>query len=46
MEKFLEVYDNLERAVQQAGGEENVHKKGMEMIFFLAHDLFSSFGGS
>ena len=33
VEKFLEVYDNLERAVQQAGGEENVHKKGMEMIF-------------
>ena len=32
VEKFLEVYDNLERAVQQAGGEENVHKKGMELI--------------
>lgn len=31
--KFLEVYDNLERAVSQAGDEENVHKKGMEMIF-------------
>ena len=31
--KFLEVYDNLERAVGQAGDEENVHKKGMEMIF-------------
>ena len=31
--KFLEVYDNLERAVQQAGDEDNVHKKGMEMIF-------------
>ncbi len=31
--KFLEVYDNLERAVAQAGDEENVHKKGMEMIF-------------
>ena len=31
--KFLEVYDNLERAVTQAGDEENVHKKGMEMIF-------------
>ena len=38
VEKFLEVYDNLERAVQQAGGEENVHKKGMEMIF---HQLIS-----
>ena len=31
--KFLEVYDNLERAVSQAGDEENAHKKGMEMIF-------------
>ena len=31
--RFLEVYDNLERAVAQAGDEENVHKKGMEMIF-------------
>ncbi len=31
--KFLEVYDNLERAVTQAGDEDNVHKKGMEMIF-------------
>ena len=33
IKSFLEVYDNLERAVQQAGDEENVHKKGMEMIF-------------
>lgn len=33
IKRFLEVYDNLERAVQQAGDEENVHKKGMEMIF-------------
>ena len=31
--KFLEVYDNLERAVGLAGDEENVHKKGMVMIF-------------
>lgn len=30
---FLDVYDNLERAVSQAGDDENVHKKGMEMIF-------------
>ena len=36
--KFLEVYDNLERAVGQPGDEENVHKKGMEMIF---HQLIS-----
>ena len=38
IKSFLEVYDNLERAVQQAGDEENVHKKGMEMIF---HQLIS-----
>ena len=31
--KFLEVYDNLERAVAQPGDEDNAHKKGMEMIF-------------
>ena len=31
--KFLEVYDNLERAVAQQGDEDNAHKKGMEMIF-------------
>ena len=36
--KFLEVYDNLERAVGQPGDEDNVHKKGMEMIF---HQLIS-----
>ena len=34
--KFLEVYDNLERAVSQEGDEDNVHKKGMTMIF---HEL-------
>ena len=31
--QFLEVYDNLERAVSQPGDEDNAHKKGMEMIF-------------
>ena len=31
--KFLDVYDNLERAATQAGDEENVHKQGMVMIF-------------
>ena len=38
LSKFLEVYDNLERAVNQPGDEDNVHKKGMEMIF---HQLIS-----
>ena len=36
IQKFLEVYDNLERAVSQEGDEDNVHKKGMTMIF---HEL-------
>ena len=27
--KFLEVYDNLERAASQTGDEDNVHKQGM-----------------
>ena len=31
--RFLEVYDNLERAVSQPGDEDNAHKKGMAMIF-------------
>ena len=31
--KFLDVYDNLERAVMQEGDEDNAHKKGMVMIF-------------
>ena len=31
--KFLEVYENLERAATQEGDEDNAHKKGMVMIF-------------
>ena len=42
--KFLEVYDNLERAVQQAGDEENVHKKGMEMIFHQLTNVLEKMG--
>ena len=30
---FLDVYDNLERAVATGGYEESPHKKGLEMIF-------------
>ena len=33
LSKFLEVYDNLERAVMQEGDDDNAHKKGMVMIF-------------
>ena len=42
--KFLEVYDNLERAVQQAGDEENIHKKGMEMIFHQLEGVLKKLG--
>ena len=41
---FLDVYDNLERAVQQTGDEENVHKKGMEMIFHQLENVLEKLG--
>ena len=42
--KFLEVYDNLERAVQQSGDEDNVHKKGMVMIFHQLQSVLEKLG--
>ncbi len=42
--KFLEVYDNLERAVTQAGDDDNVHKKGMEMIFHQLQGVLEKLG--
>ena len=42
--KFLEVYDNLERAVSQEGDEDNVHKKGMEMIFHQLEGILEKLG--
>ena len=42
--KFLEVYDNLERAVMQEGDEENVHKKGMTMIFHELQGILEKLG--
>ena len=33
VEAFLDVYDNLVRAVATPGGEDSPHKKGLEMIF-------------
>lgn len=42
--KFLEVYDNLERAVTQAGDNDNVHKKGMEMIFHQLQGILEKLG--
>ena len=41
---FLEVYDNLERAVSHAGDEDNVHKKGMEMIFHQLEGVLEKLG--
>ena len=42
--KFLDVYDNLERAVSQSGDEENAHKKGMEMIFAQLQGVLEKMG--
>ena len=42
--KFLEVYDNLERAVCQPGDGDNVHKKGMEMIFHQLAAILDKMG--
>ena len=42
--KFLEVYDNLERAVTQAGDEDNVHKQGMVMIFNQLRNVLEKMG--
>ena len=44
IQKFLEVYDNLERAVMQEGDEENVHKKGMTMIFHELQGILEKLG--
>lgn len=42
--KFLDIYDNLERAVTQAGDDDNVHKKGMEMIFHQLQTVLEKLG--
>ena len=42
--KFLDVYDNLERAVSQEGGEESPHKKGLEMIFRQLVEILEKMG--
>lgn len=42
--KFLEIYDNLERAVSQEGDQDNVHKKGMEMIFNQMKSILEKLG--
>ena len=42
--KFLEIYDNLERAANQEGDEDNVHKKGMVMIFHQLQGVLEKLG--
>ena len=41
---FLAVYDNLERAAGAEGGEDDPHKKGLEMIFTQFKDLLTKLG--
>ena len=43
-EKFLAVYDNLERAAAAEGGEDSPHKKGLEMIFQQFKELLAKEG--
>ena len=38
---FLAVYDNLERAAAAEGGEDDPHKKGLEMIFHQFKELLA-----
>lgn len=42
--RFLEIYDNLERAANQEGDEDNVHKKGMVMIFHQLQGVLEKLG--
>ncbi len=42
--EFLAVYDNLERAAGAPGGEDDPHKKGLEMIFHQYKELLKKLG--
>ena len=44
VKEFLGVYDNLERAVAQEGGDDSPHKKGMEMIFHQFEEILKKMG--
>ena len=44
IKEFLAVYDNLERAAGAPGGEEDPHKKGLEMIFAQYKELLKKLG--
>ena len=41
---FLAVYDNLERAAAAEGGEDDPHKKGLEMIFHQFEEILTGLG--
>ena len=44
IKEFLAVYDNLERAAEAPGGEDDPHKKGLEMIFAQYKGLLKKLG--
>lgn len=46
IKEFLSVYDNLERAAAAPGGEDDPHKKGLEMIFAQYKELLKKLGVS
>nr|WP_325219301.1 nucleotide exchange factor GrpE [uncultured Oscillibacter sp.] len=46
IKEFLAVYDNLERAAVAPGGEDDPHKKGLEMIFTQYKELLKKLGVS
>ena len=43
---FLDVYDNLERAVATGGDEDSPHKKGLEMIFQQYKTILEKLGAT
>ena len=42
--KFLEVYDNLERAAATEGDDDSPHKKGLVMIFHQYQEILKKLG--
>ena len=44
IKSFLAVYDNLERAAAAEGGEDNPHKKGLDMIFQQFKEILTGLG--
>lgn len=44
IKEFLAVYDNLERAANAEGGEDDPHKKGLVMIFTQYKELLKKLG--